>query len=923
MHDAPDTLLDNEDNRLREDRRLLGRLLGEVIEQQAGVATLQRIERIRQTAVGFRRAKAEEDAQARAIEVDLEQQLKALDIEQTLHVVRAFSYFSHLLNIAEDAEQNRRARAQVADGNPTASNSFAYALERALEAGATAETITNWFDGACVSPVLTAHPTEVQRQSILDCERAIAGLVDEAPGPEREEALRREVLRLWLTSMLRLTKLAVADEIENGLAYFKLTFLSEVPRLYAAIEERLRQRLHLEHLAWLPPFLTVGTWIGGDRDGNPHVTGEVLAFALHEQARLILGHYLEELGALSREMSLSTRIKPEPPEMRALVESSGDDSPHHVDEPYRRALTGIYARLAATAGGLTGMRPARTPRARREPYTDAKGFAADLDTIERGLASQGAGPLARGRLEDLRRKVSVFGFHLASIDLRQSSTRHEASVAELLARAGVEIAYARLDEESRTALLGRELSGPRPLCNPHLSYSTALNEELAILKQAAEGRRQLGPHAVPHYVISHCQAVSDLLEVGVLLREVGLYRPGLEGEAPVLEMDVIPLFESIADLERCGTVLDAALSLPLYRGWVNARGGIQEVMLGYSDSNKDGGYLTSNWSLYKAASALLEVCRKHGVRLRLFHGRGGTVGRGGGPSHDAILAQPAGTVNGALRLTEQGEVIAGKYADPENGRRNLEALAAAVLEASLGRRPPHERRERHLEIMEALSVSALRTYRQLTVGTPRFAEYFHASTPIAEIADLNIGSRPPSRRGTQRVEDLRAIPWVFSWSQCRLMLPGWYGFGTAVEELIAGKSGTIDELREMHAEWPFFRTVLSNMDMVLAKTDLAIASRYADLVPDDELRRTVFGGIATEWHRARRWLTEIIQHPEPLADDPALWRSIRNRIPYLDPLNHLQVDLLRRYRAGETDERTRRALHLTINGIAAGLRNTG
>ncbi len=409
----------------------------------------------------------------------------------------------------------------------------------------------------------------------------------------------------------------------------------------------------------------------------------------------------------------------------------------------------------------------------------------------------------------------------------------------------------------------------------------------------------------------------------MLLREVGLYRPGAGKAAPVLEMDIIPLFESIADLERCGAVLDAALTLPLYRGWVDARGGIQEVMLGYSDSNKDGGYLTSNWSLHKAASALLEVCRRHGVRLRLFHGRGGTVGRGGGPSRDAILAQPAGTVDGALRLTEQGEVIAGKYADPENGHPNLEILAAAALEASLGRRPPHARRERHLELMERLSASALRAYRSLTAETPGFPDYFFASTPVAEIAALNIGSRPASRRGGRRVDDLRAIPWVFSWSQCRLMLPGWYGFGTAAEECVTQEPGTLEELREMHSEWPFFRTVLSNMDMVLAKTDLAIASRYAELVPDARLRQEVFGRIAAEWHRACKWLAEITQHEELLADNPALARSIRNRIPYLDPLNHLQVDLLRRYRAGDTDERARRALHLTINGIAAGLRNTG
>ncbi len=923
MDDTTDSLLEADEARLREDRRLLGRLLGDVIREQVGEATLERIERIRQTAVGFRRAKSDDDAEATAVEAELEQQLNALDIEQTLHVVRAFSFFSHLLNIAEDADRNRRARRRDMDHQAPATSSVAYALERALEAGATGEAIAQWFSRAQVSPVLTAHPTEVQRQSILDCERGIAQLVEAPPGPDRDEALHREVLRLWLTSMLRLTKLAVADEITNGLAYFRLTFLAELPRLYSRIETMLQRRLGLARAPWLPPFLTIGTWIGGDRDGNPYVNAEVLAFALREQTRLVLSHYLEEINALGRELSLSTRIKPEPAEIRPLAEASRDDSPYRTDEPYRRALSGIYARLAASADALAGLRPARAPRSAHKPYPEAGSFAADLDTIERGLAAQGAERLAAGRLRELRRKVSVFGFHLAQVDLRQSSARHEATVSELLARAGVEANYAGLDEDSRTALLARELAGPRLLRNPHLSYSSLVVDELAILTETAAGRRRLGPRAVPHYVISHCQSVSDLLEVGVLLREAGLYQPGLENAPPVLDMDVIPLFESIADLERCGAVLDAALDLPIYRAWVDARGGVQEVMLGYSDSNKDGGYLTSNWSLYKAASALLDVCRKHRIRLRLFHGRGGTVGRGGGPSHDAILAQPAGTVNGALRLTEQGEVIAGKYANPENGHRNLETLAAAVLEASLARRPPHARRQRHLEIMEALSASAFRAYRQLTVETPGFTDYFQASTPISEISDLNIGSRPPSRRGGQRIEDLRAIPWVFSWSQCRLMLPGWYGFGTAVEECLARKLGSIEELHEMHSEWPFFRTVLSNMDMVLAKSDLAIASRYAELVPDVDLRQGFFNRISAEWHRTRRSLAAIMERDELLADDPALARSIRNRFPYLDPLNHLQVDLLRRYRAGDTDDRTRRALHLTINGIAAGLRNTG
>jgi len=888
--------------RLREDRRLLGRLLGDVVREQAGAAVFDTIERIRQTAVGFRRAEVEDGAAAASAKTDLQTQLDALNVEQTLHVVRAFSYFSLLLNIAEDAHRH-----QQAFGGP---GTFAHALARAKDAGATDDSLADWAARARVSPVLTAHPTEVQRQSVLDCEREIARLIAQPAGEARDAGLEREVLRLWLTSMLRLTKLEVADEIANGLAYFRLTFIEELPRLYVALEAALGVRR-------LPPFLRVGTWIGGDRDGNPNVGAATLLRALEQQARLALEHYLAETHELGRELALSTRIRAAPAEIAAAAGASGDDSPYRSDEPYRRIVSGIYARLAATARALCGLEAVPAPSLERPAYSGPGELAADLALIERGLEAQGAGRLAAGRLRALQRKVDVFGFHLARIDLRQSSGEHEAVVAELLARAGLDAGYAALDESARVALLARELAGPRPLRSPHLAYSALAESELAVMAAAAEGRRRLGAHAVPHYVISHCQSVSDLLEVGVLLREAGLLRPG------ELDMDIVPLFESIVDLERCAEVMAAALEQPVYRSWVRARGDEQEVMLGYSDSNKDGGYLASNWALYKAAAALRAACAARGVRLRLFHGRGGTVGRGGGPSYDAILAQPAGSVDGALRLTEQGEVIASKYADPERGRRNLEILAAATLEASLGRRPPHPNRERHAQIMESLADHALRAYRALVRETPGFLDYFRASTPLEEIAALNIGSRPASRRGSQRLEDLRAIPWVFSWSQCRLMLPGWYGFGAAVQAWLEGKGGTLEELREMQRGWPFFRSVLSNMDMVLAKSDLGIASRYAELVPQARLRDEVFGRIAAEWHRTRRWLLEINGQADLMADNPALAHAIRSRFPYLDPLNHLQVELLRRYRAGETDERTRRAIHLTINGIAAGLRNSG
>ncbi len=879
---------------LREDRRLLGRLLGDVIAEQVGEETRGRIEAIRQTAVRFRRT-----GEHAAVKAELEAMLEALPMDEVRHVVRAFSYFSHLLNIAEDTQQNRRRHAHAEAGSPRRPGSFAHALDSIRSDG---EKLLSWFGRARVSPVLTAHPTEVQRQSILDCEREIARLVALPQTASRDAALHAEVLRLWLTAMLRLSRLQVADEIANSLAYFRLTFIEELPRLYADFEEALRVHLGLERAPWLPPFLSVGTWVGGDRDGNPNVGAETLETAVALQSRMILGHYLAEVHLLGRELGLSQRLMSTPPEVRELAARSGDESPHRRDEPYRRAVSGIYSRLAATAD----FEASPPPAAKRPAYRSAGEFADELEAIARGLERQGASRLAAGRLQALRRKVSLFGFHLASIDLRQSSEEHAEVVGELLACAGVAADYGKLDEPARRAVLGKELAGPRPLRVPQAAYAPLVQAELGVMDAAAAARRRLGEAIVSKYVISHCESVSDLLEVGVLLRE-----------AAIDGVDIIPLFETIDDLQRCAAIMDEALALPLYRGWVRKRGDEQEVMLGYSDSNKDGGYLSSSWALYKATQELMRVCRAHDVRLRLFHGRGGTVGRGGGPAYDAVLSQPPGSADGALRLTEQGEVIASKYADPENGRRNLEILVAAALEASMASDSRISRRQG--EIMEDLSALALREYRDL-VKTPGFMDYFRSATPFAEIASLNIGSRPASRRGSRKLEDLRAIPWVFSWSQCRVMLPGWYGFGGAVSKWLEARRGTLEELRGMHGEWPFFRAMLSNLDMVLAKTDLGIGERYAELAANGE---TFFPKITREWHRTRDRLFAITGAGEFLADNPVLARSIRNRFAYLDALNHLQVTLLRRHRAGERDDATVRAIHLTINGIAAALRNSG
>ncbi len=908
---------------LKEDTRLLGRLLGNVLRAQTGEAGYGRIEAIRQTAIRFRRAGA---AEAPAVKRELESQLNVLPIGQTLEVVRGFSYFSQLVNIAEDVHQNRRRRAHALAGSPPQIGSVARTLERAAAAGISGKELTRWFGDALVGPVLTAHPTEVQRRSILDCEREIARLLQwrdrvvftPEESDEFEAGLYRQVLALWQTAMLRLSKLRVADEIDNGLAFYRYTFLTEIPRIYAGLEERLHRDFQVPRSERLPPFLRMGSWIGGDRDGNPNVVGATLEHAIGAQAGVAFAHYLDQVHQLGAELSLSTRLVTPTPALLALAEAAHDGNPHRKDEPYRQALVGIYSRVAATAAAIAGYVAPRAPQAALAPYLTPAELLVDLFVIRESLAGHGAGLLAAGRLDPLIRAVEVFGFHLAVLDLRQNADVHEVVVGELLANAGVEADYLGLSEADRVALLVRELAGPRLLHSPHLEYAPCTRTELEILRVAADIHRRYGAAALPNYVISKCQSVSDLLEVGIMLKEVGLLR-GNE-----LSLNIIPLFETIDDLKRAASIMSKAFSLPCYRQWLTGRDDWQEVMLGYSDSNKDGGYLTANWALYRAELSLVEAFSDHGVKLRLFHGRGGSVGRGGGPSYEAILAQPAGSVRGGLRVTEQGEIIASKYSDPELGRRNLETLVVATMEASLlDAEKLGDRARGYYGAMDALSAYALATYRSLVYETPGFVDYFRASTPIAEIAELNIGSRPSSRTASTRIEDLRAIPWVFSWAQCRLMLPGWFGFGIAVDAWLRVRPDGLALLREMHEHWPFFRSMLSNMAMVLAKTDLAIASRYAELVPDAKLRESIFARLAADHGRTIELVLQITGKDALLHDNPTLARSIRDRFPYLDPLNHLQVELLRRHRGGQTDERTKRAIHLTINGVAAGLRNSG
>ena len=899
---------------LREDIRLLGRILGDTIRAQEGAKIYELIERVRQLCVCFRR---DDDLQAHR---ELETMLDGLSVEESLHVARAFSFFSLLANIAEDRHHIRRSRAHLAAGSAPRRGSLAHAIAAVEAAGHTPAELPDFFARASVRPVLTAHPTEVQRRSILNrqteiarllAERDVAGTIPDERAANDEE-LRRAVLALWQTSVLRRVRLTVGDEIANGLSYYDSTFLTEVPRFYASLEDLLETKSEIAS------FLRLGSWIGGDRDGNPAVTAQTLSEALRMQSARVLRFYLEQIHELGGELSLCDRLVHTSVELQDLAGRSPDHAPQREEEPYRRALAGIYARVAATSWLLDQEEAMRQAVASAEPYECAADLKSDLDILHRSLCANGSELLARGRLRNLRRAVGVFGFHMAPLDLRQNSDVQARVVAELLKTAGLAADYAALDEPARIALLSVELGNPRLLSSPYLRYSAKTESELAVFRAAHAGQKRYGKDCVASCIVSKTDGVSDILEAALLLKEGGLLRPS----EPELDVDIVPLFETIQDLRNAGRVMDQLLSLPFYRVLVERSGGTQEVMLGYSDSNKDGGFLTSGWELYKAEIEMLEVFRRRGIRLRLFHGRGGSVGRGGGPSFEAILAQPEGAVDGQIRVTEQGEVIASKYANPELGRHNLEILVAATLEASWGARRAAVR-DGYTETMERLSALAFRAYRDLVYETPGFERYFRESTVISEIAELNIGSRPASRTASTRIEDLRAIPWVFSWAQCRLMLPGWYGFGSAVREWLIENPAGLTLLREMHAEWPFFRTLLSNMDMVLAKTDFAIASRYADLVKDAALRESIFPRLRAEWTASINALLTITNQSSLLEQNALLARSIRNRFPYLDPLNHLQIELTERYRAGHDEERLRRGIHLTINGVAAGLRNSG
>ncbi|WP_440712311.1 phosphoenolpyruvate carboxylase [Gordonia sp. FQ] len=907
---------------LREDIRFLGGLLGDVIKAHAGEETFALVESSRRDAFAIRYSEISRD--------DLAARYTTPTVRELMAVIRAFSNFALLANLAEDLHRERRRRIHLRAEDPPQPSSLARTFESLAAAALPAAAVGRALAHAAVVPVITAHPTETRRRSVFDAQNRITELMRVRARTELTPAeldridrdIYQQILMLWQTALIRLRRLTISDEITTGLRYYDASFFEVVPRLNRDVRAALTAAYPDAGLDGLS-MITMGSWIGGDRDGNPYVTAEVVAEATTKAAVAALRHHLDELTRLRQELAMSARlVAPITDDLRALSGRAAD----HDDEPFRSALHTVSARLVATMLELLGPEYLSATEMSwvdgHAAYTGPGELLADLDVIDAALRAVVDDTVADNRLGALREAVHTFGFHLSGLDMRQNSETHEQVVAELLAWAGVCDDYAALDEAARVALLSEELTSRRPLTTPEAPLSELAAKELGVVRAAARAVERFGPAAVPTYIISMCQSVSDMLEALVLLKEAGLYGLDTAGR-PSSTVRVVPLLETIEDLQSGAGIISAAWDLPFYRTLVDAQHGAQEIMLGYSDSNKDGGYLAANWALYRAELDLVAASRKAGIALRLFHGRGGTVGRGGGPSYDAILAQPPGAVQGSLRLTEQGEIIAAKYAEPVGARRNLETLLAATLESTLLDIEGLDDSAEAYRVLDELAALARASYSDLVHHTPGFVEYFTDSTPLSEIGALNIGSRPTSRKQTTAISDLRAIPWVLSWTQCRVMLPGWYGTGSAFATWIGDDDGRLAQLSEYYRTWPFFRSVMSNMAQVLAKSDLGLAARYADLVPDADLRARVFGMIAVEHERTLEMYTRITGTDDLLADNDALKRSVYNRFPYLEPLNLMQIELLRRFRGGEDTPEIRRAIQLTMNGLATALRNSG
>ena len=836
--------------------------------------------------------------------------IKDLTQEEMEIVANFFSILPLLINIAEDVD-------------------LAYEVNYKNNIGETyvgklSESIKNIKDenileNINVVPVLTAHPTQVQRKTVLDLTEKLHSLLrkhrDVKNGLINERkwknAIQKHIEILTQSDIIREKKLKVANEITNVLEYYNLSFIKAIAKLMTEYKLLLAEN-NIELKNETP--ITMGMWIGGDRDGNPFVTAETLNLSAMKQCELITTYYIEKLNSLYRTFSMSSHVTKGSNELEELANRSRDTSEYREKELYRRALSYIKDKLENTREYLLQDKEAE------EKYLTADEFIADLTIIEKSLLENKGEILVTGEFEELLNVVKIFGFYLASIDMRQDSSVYEASVAELLSSANIEKDYSSLSEEEKCELLLKQLKeDPRPLSiNDENKQSEELRKELAIFRTARKLKDKLGDNVIKQNIISHTTSVSDLLELAIMLKEVGLVG------SDFARLQLVPLFETIEDLENSYEVMDKYLSLDIVKKWVSDNRSYQEIMLGYSDSNKDGGYLSSGWSLYKAQQELSSLGEKHNIKVTFFHGRGGTVGRGGGPSYDAIISQPLGSVQDRIRLTEQGEIIAAKYGNSDAAYYNLEALFSAVIQRMNADKTNTDIRDipEIQVIMDEIVEDSYNKYRELVFENPNFYNYFFEATPIKEISSLNIGSRPASRKKITDIGGLRAIPWVFSWSQSRIMLPGWYGVGTAFSNFINKDKGNIEKLRKMYKEWPFFTSLLSNVDMVMSKSDMDIAKEYANLCKEEETKQ-VYEEILREWNLTKQVVLEISEHKEFLEDNTYLTRSLENRLQYFNTLNLIQLELIKRSREGKLPESQINTIHITINGVATGLRNSG
>ena len=915
---------------LREDIRHLGRILGEVIEEQEGSETYDLVEQCRKLAFDL-----DSDTHDFSGFVEL---FRNIEPAKTIPIIRAFSHFALLANLAEDLNDEAELEARLDAGEPPMDSTLDATWSKLTEAHIEAADIAEVLDRAQVAPVLTAHPTETRRRTVFDAQKHITELMyrrhDILSRPENartqakladiDRDIRRRITTLWQTALIRVNRPRIEDEVEVGLRYYNLSLLEKIPAINYDVIHELRSRFgaDIPDVAVIKP----GSWIGGDHDGNPYVTAETLRYATTRAAEVVLKYYARQLHALEHELSLSDRHSEVTVELVELASKGHNDVPSRADEPYRRAVHGIRGRIMATMAQLIGPNSVEGTWFKvHEPYKSPEDFTADLNVIDASLRVANDQLIADDRLARIRAAAASFGFHLYSMDLRQNSDSYEEILTEVFAVAHICDDYSALSEEQKRELLLAELASPRPIipargCN----FSEATQRELDIIAEAARAIDRFGHRMIPHSIISMATSVSDILEPMILLKEFGIIQA--DGDHPHGTVDIIPLFETIEDLEAGESILRDLWNVPLYRHYLAQRGNVQEVMLGYSDSNKDGGYFAANWALYDAELNIVQACKDNGVNLRLFHGRGGTVGRGGGPSYDAILAQPQGAVQGSVRITEQGEIISAKYGHPSAARRNLEALVSATLEASLLDVDELTDRTRAYAIMRDISRLSQEKYASLMHNDPGFIEYFTTSTPLQEIGALNIGSRPSARKQTTSISDLRAIPWVLAWSQSRVMLPGWFGVGTALKQWIGDSEDSeerLEELRELSRTWPFFASILDNMAQVMSKADMQLTKLYSTLVGDKEIADRVYNAIAEEYTLTLEMFLKVTEQEHLLAENPALERSVRSRFPYLVPLNIIQLALLRRYRAGDEREVVSNGIRLTMNGLATALRNSG